>query len=111
MSAPTSTTRRSSVAAALGALAGGATALPALAVAPWMLIGVLAGLDGGDLTTGEPGPTDWGLVATSSFFLLLCIGVPVLVGWGTYRLVDLLVGGRRQARPATSSDAARRVPV
>jgi hypothetical protein len=92
--------QRSAIAAVLGFLAGGVTALPAVAVAPWMLIGLMAGLDGGEMTSVEAGRTDWGLVATSSFFLLLCVGVPVLVGWGTYRLLDLLVAGTRSRRDA-----------
>ncbi|SCX57147.1 hypothetical protein SAMN03159343_3593 [Klenkia marina] len=77
-------------------LAGGVTALPALAVGPWMLIGLMAGFSGTDLGTGEPGPTDWGAVVICSVGLVLCVAVPLLVGWGTCRLLDRLVVGRHR---------------
>lgn len=86
--------RRHPAAVALGLIAGALLALPAMAVAPWMFFGVLAGWDGGDIGTGEPGPTDWGLLLGSLALLVLCVAVPVGVGWGLCRLLDLVLGRR-----------------
>ncbi|MCO7221253.1 hypothetical protein [Klenkia sp. PcliD-1-E] len=86
--------RRHPAAVGTGVVAGALLALPALAVAPWMLLGVMAGWSGTDIGTGEPGPTDWGLLLGSLSALVLCVAVPVGVGWGLCRLVDLVLRSR-----------------
>lgn len=95
--------QRSGPALALGVVAAAVTALPALALAPWMLVGISAGLDGGDLSSGAPGPIDWATVATCSVVLVLCVAVPLLVGRVVSEVTDAAL--RRYRR-----SAQRRVP-
>ncbi|SFD19184.1 hypothetical protein [Klenkia taihuensis] len=86
--------RRHGAAIASGWVLGALAALPALAIAPWMLIGLMVGIDGRNISSGEPGPTDWGAILVCSTALLVCVAGPVLVGWGSCRLLDLALRGR-----------------
>lgn len=105
--------RRHGAAVGLGWVLGALTALPALALAPWMRLGLGAGISGQDFSTGEEGPVDWGLVAGTGTALVLCVAVPVLVGWGACRLLDLVLSRRAGARPVQPAvdDPERRSDV
>ena len=82
---------RSPVARILGWVTGAVVALPALAAAPWLVIGLAwgwSGTDGSGTTTGE---TDWGQVLGCAGLLLASVAVPVLAGMGVFRGLHWLI--------------------